>query len=448
METIDLGFRPRPWQAEVFKAFLRFTILVVHRRGGKTLLAIMKLIDAALRADRPLSRYAYIAPQLKQAKGIAWDYLKNYARKVPGTQVNESELWIKFANGAQIRLFGADNPDSFRGFYFDGVVLDEVAQMPLNLWGEILLPAIADRHGWALFIGTPHGMNLFSQIYFQALANAEWFARAYDYTVTGALSPEEVERMRRDMTPNQFRQEMLCDFMASDDNTLIPLEDVIAASGRVVTPRQIEYAPRVVGVDVAWSGGDRCVVFRRQGLVAYEPLVEVGLPEKNFAARIAQVLTTFRADACFVDVTGGYGGEVCSRLRDAHFLPIPVNFASKPSDEKFLNLRAEMWFRMAEWVKEGKIPDIPSLKAELCAPRYSNDNAANKFQLESKDRVKERLGFSPDLADALALTWAAPVRPGFHRARAPQGVPMLEDPGMWRDLPPKRSNPGDFDPFR
>lgn len=420
---------------------MRFTILVVHRRGGKTLLAIMKLIDSALRSDRPMSRFGYIAPQLKQAKGIAWDYLKSYARKIPGTQINESELWVKFPNGASIRLFGADNPDSFRGFYFDGVVLDEVAQMPLNIWGEILLPALADRQGWALFIGTPHGINLFSQLYYAAEADKEWFAKTYDYLATKALPDEEIERMRKDMTPNQFRQEMLCDFMASDDDTLIPLEDVIAAERRIILPQQIDYAPRIISVDVAWTGGDRCVAFRRQGLVAYDPLIEHGLPEKQFAGKIASIWETFKADACFVDVTGGYGGEVCSRLRDLGYNPVPVNFASKASDVKFLNLRAEMWFKMAAWMKEGKIPVSSALKAELCAPRYSNDNASNRLQLESKDRIKERLGASPDLADALAIGFAHPVKKKQPFTNIHTGVPR-------GDYDPVNGNEmvGDYDP--
>src|SRR4051812_27503527 len=121
---IDLGFRARGWQAEVFRNLTRFSVLVVHRRGGKTVLAIMRLIDAALRCSKKDGRFAYLAPELKQAKDIAWSYLKQYSALVPGVQINESELFVLFPNGARIRLYGADNPDAMRGRYFDGIVID------------------------------------------------------------------------------------------------------------------------------------------------------------------------------------------------------------------------------------------------------------------------------------------------------------------------------------
>lgn len=409
-QVIDLGFTCRSWQAEVFKAFKRFNVLIVHRRGGKTILAILKLISAALKCDRPLARFGYIAPELKQAKGIAWDYLKSYARKVPGTVINESELYARFPNGAQVRLFGADNPASFRGLYFDGVVPDEVAEMPRNIWSEILLPSIADRGGWVLFIGTFHGINLLTQLYYKAKDNPDWYSRIYTYRDTKALPDAEVEQMRREMTPTEFKQEMECDPTASDDDTLIPQDLVRAAAARILEPSEYEFAPRILGVDVAWTGGDRSVIFKRQGLMSWEPHIYPGLPEKLFYAKVAKVYDEWKPHACFIDVTGGYGGEVLSRLQEAGYDAQGVKFSWKAADEKFMNLRAEMWFALATWVKDGaKIPQNESLIAELCTPRYSNDNASNKLKLESKEDLKERLGFSPDIADAAALCFSFPV---------------------------------------
>jgi len=112
IQKIDLKYRPRKWQEEVAKELKRFSVLVVHRRGGKTVLAVMLLITAALRNTRDNGRYAYLAPLFKQAKAVAWDYLKAYSAKVPGSKVNESETFVEFSNGSRIRLFGADNPDA------------------------------------------------------------------------------------------------------------------------------------------------------------------------------------------------------------------------------------------------------------------------------------------------------------------------------------------------
>src|SRR5690606_35091008 len=112
----------------------RFSVLVIHRRAGKTVLAIMRLIASALRNEQQAPRYAYIAPQLNQAKDVAWSYLKHYGLKVPGAVANESELYVEFPNGARVRVYGADNPDRLRGIYLDGVVLDEVADMKSEVW--------------------------------------------------------------------------------------------------------------------------------------------------------------------------------------------------------------------------------------------------------------------------------------------------------------------------
>ena len=139
-------------------------MIVAHRRAGKTVGMIVHLILQAHKSKLKRPRFAYIAPFYRQAKTIAWDYLKHYGRMVPALRISESELWVEFANQARVRLFGADNPDALRGQYFDGAVLDEVAQMRPAVWGEIVRPALADRRGWAVFIGTPKGQNLFFRV--------------------------------------------------------------------------------------------------------------------------------------------------------------------------------------------------------------------------------------------------------------------------------------------
>lgn len=413
---IDLGFRSRAWQTRCFKSLKRFSVLVVHRRGGKTVLAILRLIDAALRLERPMGRYAYIAPHLKQAKRISWKYLVKYALLVPGTTKNETELWVEFPNGARIQIFGADQPDSIRGDYLDGVVIDEVAQIKRDLWGAVVRPMLADHKGWALFIGTPKGVNLFSEIYYAALADPEWFTAVFTCYDTDALPADEIESIRTDpaMTEMQFRQEMLCDFTASSANTLISIEQAMEATKRKLEPRLYSFAPKILGVDVAWEGGDRCAMFPRQGLMGFPPIVIPGLPEKTFVTTVATKIEEFQPDMTFVDTTGGYGGEVVSRLHDLGYKKRVqgVVFSWKASSERYSRLRDEMWFKMADWIKEGgSIPNLSELISELCAPTYSNDNVGNRLKLESKDDIRERLGVSPDIADSLALTFAFPVVP-------------------------------------
>ena len=143
-----------------FQGFLstdkRWSIAVAHRRAGKTVACIQKLTKGALECKLHEPRFAYVAPLYNQAKDIAWVYLRHYARKL-GASINESELRVDLPGGARVRLYGADNPDRLRGMYLDGVVLDEYADMRPSVWGEIIRPMLADRAGWATFIGTQIG---------------------------------------------------------------------------------------------------------------------------------------------------------------------------------------------------------------------------------------------------------------------------------------------------
>lgn len=430
-EVIDFGFKPRAHQkaAHALHLACRFLVLVWHRRAGKTLWCILELILAALAAQRPDARFGYIAPQLKQVKGIAWDYLRRYARMVPGVVVHEGELSVEFPNGARIRLFGADNPDSFRGLYFDGLVLDEKADMKPNLWGEILRPALADRAGWAIFIGTPKGVNIFSELYYRALKGEPgWGADLRRWSDTDALTEVEVEQMRREMTPSQFAQEMDCDFGAAVDDALIKLDQVIAAQERTYGRKDYEYAPKVLGVDVARYGDDRTVIIGRQGLVCFAPTIIRRADTMLVASLVAQKVARWGADAAFVDV-GAMGAGVVDRLKQLKVAGIiPVDFGSKPTNPRFENKRAEMWWELAQWMPVAALPASQELVQDLTAPRYTYANVRGKLQLESKDDMRARGLPSPDVGDALATTFAAPVTPKAERnlegsARAPDYDP-------------------------
>ena len=167
-ETIELPFKPRKWQLPLIKpdGMARNTVLVVHRRAGKTLLCITKLIIAAMTTENGL--FAYCAPYGNQVKNIAWDNpnhcLKRLGALIPGVKINNLEMSLTFPNGSKIFCTGVDNPDSLRGIGLNGVVLDEVAQMPAGLFGEVIRPALSDKRGWALFIGTPKGHNHFYEL--------------------------------------------------------------------------------------------------------------------------------------------------------------------------------------------------------------------------------------------------------------------------------------------
>ena len=135
-------------------------------------------------------RFAYISPFLKQSKAVAWDYLRaamSPLRSI-GATVNESELRVDYPNGGQVRLYGADNAEALRGQYFDGIVLDEFADMDARVWSEIVRPALSDRSGWAVFIGTPKGHNEFYKLYERSQSDPDWFSLMLKASETGFIS--------------------------------------------------------------------------------------------------------------------------------------------------------------------------------------------------------------------------------------------------------------------
>lgn len=203
---------------------------------------------------------------------------------------------------------------------------------------------------------------------------------------------------------------ILGQFPPASINVLLGPEEVEASMNRHVREDQFNFSQKRIGVDVAREGDDRTVLFPRQGLVAFQPVEMRNAKTHDIAARIIQAKATWGSECEFVDSTGGWGGGVNDSMEQAGHNPIPVNFAGKPIDPRYANKRAEMWFRMAEWVKKGGcLPKIPSLIRELTTPTYTFING--KFALEEKKLIKKRLGLSPDMGDALALTFALPEMP-------------------------------------
>jgi hypothetical protein len=441
--TIDLGYRPRAWQRECHQRRQRFTVLALHRRAGKTELALRELVDKGLRCPLDLGLFFYVAPQLKQAKAIAWARLKQIVAPLVQrnlAEINESELWVRFlTNGATIRCYGADNPDAMRGVRLDGVVLDEVAQMDPSVWDDVIQPALADRKGFALFIGTPHGVNLFSELYFGALSGKPgWFAARYTVYDTEALDADEVARLKGEMSEASFAREMLCDFAAAGDDQLISLSDVEEASRRHLQASDYDWAPRILGVDPARFGDDRSVIIKRQGRKAFQPASFGKLDNMTLAAQVAEVMRSWHPHTVFVDE--GNGGGVIDRLRQlGHTNVIGVHFGGKAGRPRYANKRTEMWFEVRDWLAAGgALPPDLALKQDLAAPTYTFTSSTDVYSLEPKDDIKKRIKRSPDAGDALALTFAHPVHVD----------PLVEQLAAYGiALPADSAEALDYDPF-
>jgi hypothetical protein len=210
-------------QSEVFNANARFRVLVAGRRFGKTQLAIAEMINEAQKPNRIIW---YVGPNDRQSQRIVWDRLKTASRSYGFKSANETNKRIDFINGSVIVVNGAFNPDSLRGTGLDFIVLDEFASIKPEAWTEVFRPALADRQGRALFIGTPSGRNHFYERFEFAKNDPDWQAFQFTTAQGGLVKERELHSAGRDLDPESYRQEFNAEFVSTNRNrvyyTFIP----------------------------------------------------------------------------------------------------------------------------------------------------------------------------------------------------------------------------------
>lgn len=272
----------------------------------------------------------------------------------------------------------------------DGILL--ICGNPTHLSGPLYRACTTERHLWWVI---------------EISSDPDDPERATRVSV--AWAREQIEKYGRDspyVLVNVFGK-----FPPAQSNALLGVEDVTAGTRRTIAEHAYMYSPKVLGVDVARFGDDRTVLFPRQGLLAMHPKVFRNLDTMEVVGQVTLAISRWKPDGIFVDQTG-VGAGVVDRLRQLGHEVIGVESAAKPTraEPRFANKRAEMWWGMAEWVKGGGcLPDVPELVGDMTGPTYFFDKSG-RLQLESKQDMKDRGLPSPDLADALALTFAFPVQ--------------------------------------
>ena len=240
----------------------------MHRRAGKTVMAVFAGLESMLTCTRPMPRVAYIAPFLKQSKKLAWDYLANAVARSKLFDINRGELTVTFGpTGAKFMLLGADNIDAIRGIYLDMAIVDELADCDPQLWSAVLRYCLADRQGRALMMGTPRGrMNMLYDL--SRTQDPDWAYFCYPYGTTGMLSEEEVEAIRRDPNVSDalFAQEMDCSFNAALIGAIYGQEvNRLQAEGRYTSVRYDESLPVVTSWDLGYADATAVVHWQRAG---------------------------------------------------------------------------------------------------------------------------------------------------------------------------------------
>ena len=216
-EDIEIEIIPREPFREFLTSDARFLTMVCHRRAGKTVAAVQRLILCALTHKRkgmqtaPL-RYAYIAPTQTQAKTICWQYFKSWCSQIPDVDINESELRITFPNRAQIRLYSGENYERMRGLYFDGVISDEDDDIPSSAMSYVILPCLLDYNGWHCSMGTPKGRATLYNNLQKAKADPRRFSLVLKASESGLIDEENLAEIRAEIGEEAYLQEMECDF--------------------------------------------------------------------------------------------------------------------------------------------------------------------------------------------------------------------------------------------
>lgn len=270
-----------------------------------------------------------------------------------------------------------------------------MAGNPTTLGGQLYRATTTERHLWHLteITADPDDPKRTPRV------SVEW-------------AREQIEKWGRDnpwVLVNVFGR-----FPPSSLNSLLGPDDVAAAFSRKLVERDIAHASKLVGVDVARYGDDRTVIFPRQGRAAFAPKILRGKSTLEVADAVIYAANHFnesddRADAVFIDATGGHGAGVIDICREAGLRVIEVNFSESATEEKFFNKRSQIWWEMCHWVKSASLYNVPEMVRELTEPQFIY--VKDQFRMEEKDQIKKRLGFSPDLGDALATTFSVPILP-------------------------------------
>lgn len=364
-------------------------------------------------------------------------------------QVLESE--IRGANGTMFVFAGVkNNPSKIKSAEgFDVCWVEEAEKVSEESW-RVLIPTFR-REGSEIWVSfNPHLQT--DATYQRFVVNPPPGAVVVEINWRdNPWFPEVLEKERQHLEktdPELYLHVWEGHCLPVGNNQLIGMEEAYRATKRVYRSEEYDFAPKIIGVDVARYGGDRSVVFPRQGLVAFRPKVFTSIDNMSLAGVVAQSYDKWNADAIMIDA--GRGEGVIDRLLQMGYSPIPVNFGGNPLNRKYANKRSEILDLAAQWIKErGAIPDMADLITDLSAPTYEYSNNDGKFEVESSKKMKARGCKSIDLFAGLAITFAFPVTPKPKFPFSTRSNPRGEyDPIARADeLMQRNNNRNDYNPF-
>lgn len=432
----NFGVEPEAWQASVLKAFsswepekIRITMKSAVGVGKSAVLswcawnflscygdstdhpkgAALSISEANLKDNlwAELSKWQTKSDFLSQA--FQWTASRVFAKDHPQTWFLAARNFAQTADAETLGKTLSGLHSKYAAFIIDesGAIPVQVGKAAEQAVGEVMA-----RNGFVKICQAGNPISTQGMLYASVKA-----ANGVVVSITG--DPDDPNASKR--MDKKWAQDMI-DLYGRNDawvktmilglfpdtgiNTLLGLDEVEKSMHKTrVVIEDIQHSQKRIGVDVARFGTDETVIFCRQGLMAFRPVIMRSATGPQIGSKIMNIMTKFPAERIFVDDTGGYGSSVVDYLGMNDIPCTPVNFGSKSDTARYFNKRGEMWFRLADWVKKGgRMPKDPILSKELLAATYTFKKG--KLALEEKEMMRKRLGHSTDRADALCLTFS------------------------------------------
>lgn len=410
-----LGERAWSKQAEILKALADHRLVTVRSSNavGKSraaALAVIWWMNAY-----PNSYCITTGASWQSIKRIVWPDIRKIVKnaRVPDIAKMGRLLDKEWVIADRWAAFGVamNTEETFAGFRTgEGVfvIVDEASALTEDIYNAIM-GVCAGANCRILLIGNP--LRPEGPFYKSHTAWPGWqrfHISAYDSpnvtgeaNVPGLATREWIEERRREWGEGSpiYKARVLGDFPESSEDTVIPLDLVMTA---VIRPK-IGKQPIRVGVDVARFGDDDTVIVVVQGNHIKEIIRTSGKSTMETCGRVITVIHENKPESVYIDDIG-VGGGVVDRLKELGYSVTGVNVANQAIDHRrYANVRAEMWFRIEQWLKDGgALPDDVRLIGDLTSARYGY-TSAGQLKLEPKEDTKKRLGRSPDAGDALGL---------------------------------------------
>jgi len=429
------GVTPDAWQDDVLEQFPRQPRIAMKACAGPGKTALLAWLSWNFLLTRPhpeilataisgenlrdnlwkeMEKWRMRSPLLTEL--FEWQAERIFSREHPVTWYMAARRWSKSATPEQ-------QGNTLRGLHSEYVmvVVDESGGIPQSVMATSENIGTSAKEWHILQAGNP--THLEGPLYAACTTGRDLW---HVVEITGDPDdPKRSPRVSLQWARDQIKQygadnpwvlvNVFGKFPPHSMNSLIGPDEVNAALGKHVSRDKYEFAARLLGVDVGRFGDDPSIIYPRQGIVAFTPVVLRNADSTHGAGVVMTRWNDFygddrkiAADATFVDGTGGFGAGWIDAMTSLGRDPKDVQFAGKPNNPKYFNKRAEIWFEGTQWVKEGgALPNNPEIVAEMTVPTYTFKG--DKLIVEDKDQIKLRLGRSPNYADALFTTFAQPV---------------------------------------